>query len=153
MVFFKFIQTHSGYHPRKHPTAWQHEAADSPPLCGQHQPFCRVGCSIPHTSRSVSLPSARKPQPPCRATALAPTKFFPFFHQGADFFQLWLRGIPGPQVLVPRQTGPRVLPAVGDEFLPAPGSPGAAGWLSRKGRCSGPGSKKCKFPVSSPSQQ
>lgn len=121
-----------------------------------HHPFCfsprRVGCPIPCVSPSFFLPSACKPQPPCKAIALIPTKFFPFLCQVADLFQPWLGGILGLQVLVPWQIGPKVLLALGDECY-QPWAPGGfqLAVLQREVLC--PWLRKYKFPVWSPSHQ
>lgn len=91
-----------------------------------HQPFfCsphRVDCSSSCASISSFLPSDREPQTPSKASVHIPTKFFPFLCQAADFFQPWLRGTFGLQVLIPEQIVPKALLAVGGECIPALGS-------------------------------
>lgn len=92
-------------HPCSGRRGRQGRQAGSSQLC---QPFCfsprRVGCPIPCLSRSFFLPSACKSQPPCKATALIPTKFF---------------------LLV---SGCRLIPALARRYLWPPGACSVADW-------------------------
>lgn len=131
-VFLKkvcFIQISSGYYTRKKPCSipawgsWQptlvHVCRQAPCYSSSPSPAAHAGWAAPapalHSLHALWLEDTDS----SKAIVHIPTKFFSFLCQAADFFQPWLRGTFGLQVLIPNQIGSKALLAVGDECIPA----------------------------------